>query len=442
MTGRSWLATLMVSLLVLASAARPGVARASGGPDTGATFPGIYGSPGVLVAGGPDGARIRANVDCPTTAEVLVAGDWTETGRYATPQQDPKAAGGELWLQLVRGPERAFARLVGSRDMCSGTIQRTPSLPFRVTGATPMDVTARLLPRMCTTLPDGSVAIEGFIDIDGGWLSRVSLGVVPAIGTRSLPWASVTSGDFFVRHLDKPLFDLLAHPPKGGVDDQSGVLAPGPRYAGSVRVDDIAPLTGSVSLQGLLDAKGRSADVMLGFACQPAVAPSGPDDVAGPPSVALDASVLDAVRIKGSYGVRADTTVQMTAALDRVTGPRYEGHATVSANGTFSEFSSSGRGRCTGRWTGTQDVDLVGVASGATWSLSIAPTSPPTTTWVKPCNVDSHASDGTFPWSGLLSGSITVAWPPAAAGVAPQVMKTKTKGIGSTTWTVGLTGVP
>ena len=406
-------------------------------------FPGLYVTPAVAMSGSETYATVTSSLDCLATQDMLGAGDWSVVAAadlVPVGTSAPPGTHGTRWVLLQRGEDLALASLRGTDD-CVGSVERLRRAPFRVSGAETVETTATMIPAACVEGGDGRVAVLGFYDADGGWIGRMDVTVIPNLGERAIAPADLGSSPPLAAHVGRSLFETVA----AGIDPSaSGELNPGDAFSGTLTIEGLDPLAGSVRLSGLVDDNGRSVSLEAGFSCHVTAFRGGtPAPVSERQGIALHlTSTLD---VSGDYGVKSTTAVDLAGVMEAVTPRRYEATVTATGSGTFNEadYSDLGTGRrCTGTWSGSQAIDVAAEVSPDALHLVFTPSGAPTTTFSKPCNVEAHGTDLTLPFAYALSGTLDVAWPPGTPGNDHQTIDLPIPGLGNDQWEVTFTSAP
>ncbi len=394
----------------------------------------------MAISGSDNFATFASSLDCAATEDILAAGDWSteaSANLLAGGTDGAPPGSGTRWLLLRRGEDLALLSLRGA-DQCVGSVQRLQRGPFRATGGQSVDATATMVPLFCLEGGDGRAQISFLYDIEGGWIARLGFVLVPTVGSHELDPSDMGSEPPTLAQPGKSLFELLA----AATDPtDTGELAPGEDFVGHVTVAETDPLSGTLTLSGLVDEAGVSVDLEASFACH--LTPyrgAKPAPISERQGIALHLTAT--INVPGDFGTTSTTEVDLAGVLDAVTSRRYEAKITATGSGTFTETDYTDplfERRCTGVWTGSQDIDVAGEVSPTMLHLLFTPAGVPALTFSQPCNVDARSTEPTLPFAYGLSGTLDVAWPPGTPATDHQSIDLPVEGLGGDVWEVTFT---
>lgn len=399
----------------------PGAAAQSAFP---ASFPGLISTSVVAVSGSADQAMLQSTLGCPDVIGYLGSTEWT----LESSSTRAAAAGfGSLTQALLtRGAAEAMAVLQGPVDGgCHGTLTILSPQPVTLTGPIAASGTGHFWPQACDQLTDGMVSIQGVYQVTDTVGEVIAIAVPPTTGSHAVdpfdqPQLAVATGK-----LD--LVDWYTNPQAFQDRGQSTFAMQSlDDFEASVTVAATDPMSGTLSARATTPRGNET--VSDGFSCT--IAPADlPTPASAPASVPFGATLTSEYDSDTSHTglyIKDDDAVTINGTLVAITPWRYQATITAQASGTIDEPSFANLSkRCRNRWTGSQQLRLVGVVGSSGLDVDVEPVGPARFRLKQPCNAAGHRSDTDLPGSPLGTAELpgaadaTFAWPPSM-GTATQ----------------------
>ena len=245
-------------------------------------FPdGMYGLDGAVATRSGPRVDFHAPAPCDQVLEIIEAGQWS--AKTVVPRVSPLT---ESIVELARGGVRALAQFYFSDESCDATITEPESQPIALSGAEQATGTAQFLPFGCQNQGDdtNTISFAGLYDGPGDVHVMVQASFTGGVKGEQEVVAD-DNVEVSVRHGAESILTTLGQvmaisiENPGSVDPEDDTVAqqlellgegyhPGGDFSGGVTITTVKPLTGTLTLGGLLDdTESKHLTITVGFVC-------------------------------------------------------------------------------------------------------------------------------------------------------------------------------
>lgn len=432
-------------------------------------LPGLYTTHEVLFSDENGAWEMVAGTDCEDLLAMLAAGEWSMRG----PAQVPGLMGMVYHAWLDRGDEQLYVQASGSgpglmalagslseatpspghsptastdegelpeslpvsRD-CTAVLQPVSRQSLRLTGNEQYQGDVSVTAKVCTVV-EGNALLHLLVEGEDDLRAMIDLRTLATLGEHpvdafdeQMQVAVGRSPQTFVAYYQW-MGDLFARALAGDdlaeADEQArpgAAYYPGDQFSGSVRVANMRPFTGEITLSGMVSEEGEVLSVELGYVCSLGGVNNGSTQAVHEESPGATVSVdLTYDKSMDVWGVPIINRGAVRLAGDLLhSGPfRYSGSLVVEGQGEFSDFDGDGK-PCEGAWSGSEQVLVSGRVNGEELDLTFSPHGVGQVEYASDC-LPQEAEPGRLPHRTPLlqgEGTLSIAWPPEAVGANKQ----------------------